>query len=281
MESSDLSPLSEASQAATPAEAPIYPRRVEVIVQKPDGTQASCGKKWVITALKVLLVVVVIAGFIAASVFTFGAAGLFGGAAASALGVTVASSTAATGALYVAGGVLVTATGGMIRLAYKHKMGEYTGTDRGDAQRFLVESVQGVVKIVKEALSKHIKDYFNVPDQSELKVRQEVWREVISAQLGDVPAPLPEDAKKFLRTAFEKLQKEESSILSEETRKVIDDVIQELKEKGRKNLSQEAHDFISQAIGMRAWQQILPQSVKKVIRDPEKVSKILKATVAG
>ena len=125
-------------------------KKIETVkVQGADGVTAtvSCKKKWVVTALKVTLCVVVIGGFAAATVFTFGAAGVLGAGAAAAMGVTVTGSATTAGVLSAAGGVFAASTGALTGLAYKRKLWKYTGKDADDAKKFMVHGANAVIQI--------------------------------------------------------------------------------------------------------------------------------------
>ena len=273
-----------------PPRSSIARRRVEVVVRNPDGTQVTCCKKWVITCLKVLLVAIIVGGLITASVFTFGAAGLFGAAAAASMGVTVASSTAAIGTLYTTGGVLLTSAGAMIRLAYKHRMGRYTGRDAADTQKFLANGAKKIAAIVKKNLAARVRGAMasgvsssdasssesgssSDSDQEGGKVAKPaaVQRNAVAEAVRNIQARqnvlLPESVKKFFKTVFEALRAAQETGQNANARDAVDEVIRELQIRGERELSTRSRELIAQIFDVREWQEVLSESILPLLQD--------------
>lgn len=263
-------PLAPAASSAISGESSL--KNKKIVVQKPDGTavEVSCGKKWVITALKVLLVAVIVGGFIAASVFTFGAAGAFGAAGSAALGVVSTTAIAgASNALYVTGAVLVGM--GLIAVplvAHKNRMGKYTGEDMVNAQQFLLGGARAVSNLVKKVFNSQF--YTNLIlgiDSAEIEKKKAVCKQILRHRELEQEIILNSDSKKFLAEAFKKLKEEKSHLLYDETKSLINATINELEDEEKKQLSANVHEFISCAVVRRKCVVIDSKSVKPFLVD--------------
>ncbi len=284
-ERESVSPASLPASSDAPHSSPLARRRIEVAVRNPDGREVTCCKKWVVTCLKVLLVAIIVGGLITASVFTFGAAGLFGAAVAASMGVTVASSTTAIAALYTTGGVLLTSAGAMIRLAYKHKMGSYTGRDAADTQKFLVNGAKKIATIVKRKLTERVRAAVaggaNSSDSgsssdSDLESGNAAnpvvgQRSALAAAVRGIqakkPVQLSENVKKFFKNVFEALRVAQSGSQNPSARDAVDAVIKELQVRGERELSSKSRELIAQIFGVREWQEVLSDSILPLLQD--------------
>lgn len=294
MSGSDLPPIvPEPLPPPSPPGSPIPSPRMEgdalslkplgrgstVLVRGPNGTkeEVSSGKKWVITALKVLLVAVLVGGFVAASVFTFGAAGAFGAAAATTMGVTTTAIAGAVNTLYVTGGALVGV--GLIAiplLAHKNKMGKYTGEDKVNAQQFLLGGIRAISNIVKKVFnSAFFTNLILGSDSAEIEKKRRVCQEIIERTCAGKEITLNSDSKKVLAEAFEKLHSEQKAILPEETQRSLEKAIQELRDKEDKRLTDESHGFISRAVAYRNYVQIDSPSLAPFKENPALILRIL------
>jgi hypothetical protein len=97
--------------------------------------------KYLITAAKILFATVIIAGFIAATVFTFGAAAV--------------AATATASILYGVGAALGASSVGLMKLAAEKNMFRYTGNDAKDVQSFVSLGLNAVVNQIGQNVSKN------------------------------------------------------------------------------------------------------------------------------
>jgi hypothetical protein len=134
-------PFSYEMNSILPAKGKIMNSKEVAKVDTAKLPEKKSGHKFLITAAKVLFATVLIAGFIAATVFTFGAAAAAGAATAS--------------ILYGVGTALGASSVGLMRLAGQTNMFRYTGNDAQDVRSFVSLGLNGVVNQIGQNVSKN------------------------------------------------------------------------------------------------------------------------------
>ncbi len=250
-----------------------------MVVHGVDGLRTFCVQEWLICALKVIIVVICVGVLTGASTYAFGAAGIFGSTIAHAMGVPVTNMSLVMGVLCTAGGILIAETIACVRLAYKHKMGEYTGKDLEDAQNFLIESAEKIYCIVKDIFITRLNDLIDVLSDLEDVGNEKgsAFRHIVHEMQELEETATSKETKKRIRILFKKMRCGEKPA-SQMKEKPISDVIRTLEEEGRQGVKKPAN-AVAQTANCRDPAQLIDTVISHLRVEAKKAKSVVRAEV--
>ena len=104
---------------------------------------------------------------------------------------------------------MIAQTVATVRLACKHKMDQYTGKDVEDVQKFLLESVQKIFKIVKDTIISRISEFVESVLDSDGTIVDGPFQQVFQEIQDLEQMALSKESQRCMHTFFKHFQRDE------------------------------------------------------------------------